>query len=159
MLCEVIGSDSKSCTERAVLCVRCESSAGCEAHGVQRTMRSAVWWGVMGWSVAEATEGLVGRREAELAGASSHLDLPNMETEKGGERLARKGFAPRRPDHQDADDPTTARDRLRQARRARAFLGIAREACHEYESSMVVTAFEKESHPYLPNLDPIQKES
>ena len=84
MLCEVIGSDSKSCTERAVLCVRCESSAGCEAHGVQRTMRSAVWWGVMGWSVAEATEGLVGRREAELAGASSHLDLPNMETEKGG---------------------------------------------------------------------------
>ena len=73
--------------------------------------------------------------------------------------MGAKGFAPRRPDHQDADDLTTARDRLRQARRARAFLGMAREACHEYASTMVATAFEKESHPHLPNLDPIQKES
>ena len=38
----------------------------------------------MGWSVAEATEGLAGRRETEHAGATSHLDLPNMETERGG---------------------------------------------------------------------------
>ena len=84
MLCEVIGSDCKSCTERAVACMWSESIAGCEAHGVQRTMRSALWWGVMGWSVAEATEWLAGRREVEHAGATSHLDLPNMETERGG---------------------------------------------------------------------------
>ena len=66
MLCEVIGSDCKSCTERAVACVWSESIAGYGAHGVQRMMRSSLRWCVRG-GASRSDEGEIGAARGDAA--------------------------------------------------------------------------------------------